>query len=276
MAPDEVSETIEIGLVLEAIHAKYGYDFRGYTPDSMARRVRAALARSGVAHLGELQHRLLTEPDFFASMLTDLTVQVSGMFRDPPFYRAFRDHIVPVLRTYPQIKIWHAGCASGEEVYTTAILLLEEGLHERTQIYATDVSQAALEQAREGVYPDSRAALFASNYTESGGKRSFEDYYTPGYGSIALREGLRKNLVFFQHNLVTDYSLGEMHVIFCRNVLIYFGLPLREKVLGMFERGLCRGGFLCLGDSESLPPNAATTLTDFMPNARIYRSEGAG
>jgi chemotaxis protein methyltransferase CheR len=274
MASDDSTEAIEMGLVLEAIHAKYGYDFRGYTPDSMARRVRAALARSGLAHLGELQHRLLTEPEFFASMLTDLTVQVSGMFRDPGFYRAFREHVVPVLRTYPQIKIWHAGCACGEEVYTTAILLFEEGLHDRTQIYATDVSQTAVEQAREGVYPDSRLPSFASNYAESGGKRDFEDYYTPGYGSIAVREGLRKNLVFFQHNLVTDYALGEMHVILCRNVFIYFGLPLRERVQEMFERGLCRGGFLCLGDSESLPRTTGT-LREFLPAQRIYRLERA-
>src|SRR5262249_36859813 len=153
----ESAEAIEVRLVLEAIYARYGYDFRGYAPESIGRRVKAALARSGSAHLGELQHRLLTEPSVFASIADVLTVQVSEMFRDPSFYRVFRQRVVPLLRTYPLLKVWHAGCASGEEVYTTAILLQEEDLYERTQIYATDMSEVALEQAREGIYAESQA-----------------------------------------------------------------------------------------------------------------------
>jgi len=272
MAPED-PESIEIRLVLEAIHARYGYDFRGYAPESISRRVRSMLVRSGLPHLGELQHRLLTEPALFASLVDGLTVHVSEMFRDPSFYRIFRERVIPILRTFPQLKVWHAGCASGEEVYTTAILLVEEDLYERTQIYATDVSSSALEQAREGMYPESQAAVFAENYRAAGGKGRFEDYYSRAYGRIALREALRKNVVFFPHDLVSDYSLGEMNVIFCRNVLIYFSAPLHQRVLGIFERGLCRGGFLCLGGSEALHGSRGESFTAFAPSERIYRLE---
>ncbi|HEV8247108.1 MAG TPA: protein-glutamate O-methyltransferase CheR [Polyangiaceae bacterium] len=274
MSSNEI-ETIELRLVLEAIHAKYGYDFREYQSATIRRRLQAALARSGASHFGELQHRLLHEPEFFHSIIDELTVQVSEMFRDPSFYRAFREQVIPLLRTYPQLKIWHAGCASGEEVYTTAILLAEENLYDRTQIYATDVSATALEHAREGMYPDSQIESFSDNYEKSGGKRSFAEYYSAAYGRMALRAGLRRNMVFFQHDLVSDYALGEMHVIFCRNVLIYFGPALRERVLAMFGKGLCRGGFLCLGGSESLPAKSQAMFSEFLAPERIYRCQGA-
>jgi len=274
MAPNDSTEELEIKLVLEAIHEQYGYDFRDYASDSIQRRVHAVLAKSGAAHFGELQHRLLTEPTFFASLLGGLTVQLSEMFRDPKFYRAFREKVIPVLRTYPQLKIWHAGCASGEEVYTTAIILTEANLYERTQIYATDVSAAVLEQAREGVYPAEHAAKFAESYRESGGKSELSDYYSSAYGRIAVRESLRKNVVFFQHDLVSDYALGEMHVIFCRNVLIYFGATLRERVIDMFARGLYRGGFLCLGASECLPKTRAGLFEEYFAEERIFRRRG--
>ena len=268
------TETIEVELVLEAIRAKYGYDLRGYGAESMTRRVRAALAKSGLAHLGELQHRLLADPAFFADLLEDLTVHVSEMFRDPGFYRAFRERVVPTLRTYPELKIWHAGCASGEEVYATAIVLAEENLYERAQIYGTDLSAGALERAREGVYSGSQARAFAKSYAESGGKQRFDDYTVAAYDRIAIHERLRRNVVFFQHNLVSDYALGEMHVVFCRNVLIYFGPSLRERVLGMLRMGLRRGGFLCLGSSESLPPAVAPAFSAFSPSERIFQLRG--
>lgn len=267
----EETEELETRLVLEAIFAKYGYDFRGYGEVSMRRRVAAALARSGLAHRGELQHRILLDPEFFASVLDDLTVQVSEMFRDPAFYRVFRQEVVPILRTYPELKIWHAGCASGEEVYTTAILLAEENLSERTQIYATDISARAVERARAGVYPQARLAAFADNYAASGGQRPFEDYYSAAYGGFVVREWLRKSIVFFQHDLVSDYALGEMHVVLCRNVLIYFGPALRERVLSLFANSLCRSGFLCLGSSESMPPSRAPQFGEFSRAERIYR-----
>jgi chemotaxis protein methyltransferase CheR len=270
MQPSE-TEALETRLVLEAIFSQYGYDFRGYGTASMGRRLSAVLARTGVPHLGELQHRIVTEPEFFVSVLDDLTVQVSEMFRDPQFYRTLREQVVPLLRTYPELKIWHAGCASGEEVYTTAILLAEEDLSERTQIYATDVSARALERARAGVYPEARVPAFSANYVASGGKRSFEDYYSSAYGGIVVREWLRKQVVFFQHDLVSDYALGEMHVILCRNVLLYFGPALRERVLDLFAGSLCRSGFLCLGGSEAIPSSSAHLFGDFSSAQRIYR-----
>jgi chemotaxis protein methyltransferase CheR len=275
MAPDTDIEEIEVRLVLEAINARYGYDFRDYSPESMRRRVQAALARSGAHDFGVMQHRLLTEPDFFASILGDLTVQVSEMFRDPSFYRAFREQVVPTLRTYPQLKIWHAGCAGGEEVYATAILLSEENLYERTQIYATDMSLRAVERAREGIYPVAQADLFSENYLQSGGKHRLSDYFSSAYGHIAVHEKFKRNVVFFQHDLVSDYALGEMQVVFCRNVLIYFGESLRHRVLGVFADSLCRGGFLCLGGSERVPASADDRFGDFAIAERVYRRRGA-
>ena len=275
MAPETGIEEIEVRLVLEAINARYGYDFRDYSPESMRRRVQAALARSGAANLGILQHRLLTEPEFFVSLIDDLTVQVSEMFRDPPFYRAFREQVVPTLRTYPQLKIWHAGCATGEEVYATAILLSEENLYDRTQIYATDMSGRAVEQAREGIYPASQTELFSDNYLQSGGKKRLDDYYSSAYGRIAVHDRLKRNVVFFQHDLVSDYALGEMQVVFCRNVLIYFGESLRERVFGIFADSLCRGGFLCLGGSERVAPSRTGLFSEFVAAERIYRRRGS-
>jgi chemotaxis protein methyltransferase CheR len=274
MAADTIEE-IEVRLVLEAINARYGYDFRDYSVESMRRRVQAALARSGAPNLGVLQHRLLTEPSFFASLLDDLTVQVSEMFRDPSFYRTFRGRVVPMLRTYPQLKIWHAGCATGEEVYATAILLSEENLYDRTQIYATDMSSRAVEQAREGIYPASQAELFSDNYRKSGGTGRLADYYSFAYGRVAVHDRLKRNVVFFQHDLVSDYALGEMQVIFCRNVLIYFGENLRARVLRVFADSLCRGGFLCLGSSERVSPPQTDHFSEFDITERLYRKRGS-
>jgi chemotaxis protein methyltransferase CheR len=271
LSPESDVEELEIRLLLEAIHARYGYRFKDYAGGSMRRRVRAALARSGLEHLGELQHKILAEPEFFALVLDDLTVRVSEVFRDPSFYRAFREQVVPLLRTYPVLKIWHAGCASGEEVYTSAILLAEEDLYERAQIYATDVSAKALELARAGVYTEAQATSFESNYLESGGKARFESYYCRAYGRIAVRESLRKNIVYFQHDLASDYALGEMHVVFCRNVLIYFGEELRRHALATFGDCLGRGGFLCLGMNESLPPASRPLFAEFANKERIYK-----
>jgi chemotaxis protein methyltransferase CheR len=263
-------EAIEARLLLQAIYECYGYDFRGYAPDLMERRVKTALAKSGMKHLGELLHRVLLEPDYFHALLQDLTVQVSEMFRDPLFYLAFREKVIPVLRTYPHVKIWHAGCATGEEAYTTAILLLEEGLLKRTQIYATDIDTGALEQARGGAYSEAQLSSFETNYREAGGRANPEDYYTSAYDGMAFKEVLRKSIVFFQHNLVTDYALGEMQVIFCRNVLIYFGEELRSRVTRVLAQGLCQGGFLCLGKSEHIPMRWKE-FEELAASERIYR-----
>jgi chemotaxis protein methyltransferase CheR len=270
-------ENLEIQLLLEAVHAKYGYDLREYASSSIRRRVLAALARSGLRHLGELQHRVLRDPDFFATVLEDLTVRVTGMFRDPEFYRTFRARVIPHLRTYPLLRIWHSGCATGEEVYASAILLSEEGLYERTQIYATDLSPGALEQAKEGMYPVDLLGAFTENYQLSGGTSSLSNYYTAAYDHIAMRESLRKNILFFQHNLVSDQVFGEMQVIFCRNVLIYFGQDLKTRVLAKFAESLCPGGFFCLGAGERLArPSKNEGWVEFASDARIYRQRGQG
>jgi chemotaxis protein methyltransferase CheR len=275
MDPDTEVEELEVRLLLDAIHGRYGYRFHDYTMSSLRRRVRVALARSGFAHLGELQHKLLHDPQCFGQVLDALTVRVSDMFRDPQFFAAFRERVVPLLRTYPLLKIWHAGCASGEEVYATAILLCEENLYERCQIYATDMSASALEAARQGVYAEGRSSEFEHNYRAAGGRAQFADYCTHAYGGIAMRETLKRNVVFFQHNLASDYSLGEMHVVFCRNVLIYFGADLREQVFRTFNAGLIHGGFLCLGKSEGLPPSQANVFAPFEATERIYRRGSA-
>ena len=270
---DEV-ESLEIRLVLEAIYAQYGYDLRDYAATSMHRRVLSALRTSGLAHLGELQHKLLTDREFFSTVLDALTVRVTELFRDPGFHLTFRERVVPVLRTYPLFKIWHAGCASGEEVYATAITLLEEGLYERAQIYATDLSHEALDQARHGIYPAAQVSKFADNYQRAGGTATISSYYTEAYDHIAMRESLRRNVVFFQHNLVSDHVFGEMNVIVCRNVLIYFGPELKARVLRKFEQSLCPRGFLCLGTSEHLAPTSnQKTFEEFASRDRIYRRE---
>jgi len=271
MTAGDDTDAIEIGLVLDAIHRKYGYDLREYVPDTIERRLRAALVRSGLAHFGEFQHRLLNDAQWFASVLDQLTVQVSEMFRDPPFYCAFRERVLPILRTYPKVKVWHAGCASGEEVYASAIVLSEANLYERAQIYATDLSASALESAKAGVYSEDRAAQYAENYRQAGGTGRFDDYISAGYGRIAMREGLKRNMVFFQHNLAEDYAIGEMNVIFCRNVLLYFESALRRRVIDMFAESLCRGGFLCLGASETLPTEASDSFGPFAEAPRIFR-----
>jgi chemotaxis protein methyltransferase CheR len=266
-------EDQEIRLFLDAVHARYGYDLRGYTPSSIRRRVLAALAKSGLPHLPELRRKVVAEPAFFAAVLEDLTVRVSGMFRDPRFYRTFRARVVPLLRTYPLLNVWHCGCASGEEVYSSAILLAEEGLYERTQIYATDLSPTALEQARQGVYPASRLPTFAANYREAGGAADFSAYTTEAYDRVAIKESLRRKILFFQHDLVSDQVFSEMHVIFCRNVLIYFGPELRRRVLEKLRQSLRPGGFLCLGSAERLPLPADGSFSEFAADERIYRQQ---
>jgi len=266
------TEALEVRLFLEAIYAKYDYDLRGYAAAPMQRRLAAALTRAGVEHLGELQHRVLHDARLFADVLHDLTVPVSELFRDPDFYRSFRERVIPILRTYPLLRIWHAGCATGEEAYTSAILLKEEDLYERCQIYATDLSQQSIEHAKTGVYPSDRLATFQENYQRAGGRSELSKYLTIAYDRIALNEHLRRSMLFFQHNLVSDHVFGEMHVILCRNVFIYFGHDLRQRVLAKFRQSLCAGGFLCLGDSEQLTrADLEGDFREFSARDRIYR-----
>lgn len=272
MSRVETIEEIELRLLLEAIDARYGYDLRGYNVESMRRRVQGALAKSGLEHCAALQHKLLHDPEFFSQLLDDLTVHVSELFRNPHVYRVFRERIVPVLRSYPLLRIWQAGCATGEEAYATAILLSEAGLYDRAQIYATDVSAQAIAAAGQGVYRLDQLPLFADNYRRAGGVCEFERYYTQAYDHFTMVESLRRNIVFFQHNLVSDEVFGEMQVVFCRNVFIYFGTSLRERVVDKLSASLCPGGFLCLGDSEALPEQKRELFQEFSGVERLFQS----
>lgn len=273
-APIGEVDTIESRLLLEGIFLKYGYDLRGYAPECLYRRLSALMRRSGCVHMGELLHRILTNAEFFKKALHELTVHVSELFRDPEVYSTLRERVLPMLRTYPTLKIWHAGCSAGEEAYTSAILLLEENLYDRAQIYATDMSPGAIELAREGVYPEHVGTTFAHNYARFGGKATASDYFTRGYGRIAMHDVLKRNIMFFEHTLGSDQAFGEMNVVFCRNVLIYFGEPWREKVMDTFISSLTRGGFLCLGSSEGIGAAHASAFTEFAPMQRIYRLRG--
>jgi chemotaxis protein methyltransferase CheR len=268
---DRAAAPPETQLVLEAIRARYGYDLRGYAPASIHRRIGRALAKSGLPGTVALTERLLDDPEFFAEMLEDLTVRVSEMFRDPPFYRAFRDRVLPLLSRAPRLNLWLAGCASGEEAYSMAILLSEAGLYDRCQIYATDLSARALEQAQQGVYPVSSLRVFADNYRRFGGPADPAAYTTAAYDRIAFRRSLRRNISFFRHDLVGDHLFAEMQVILCRNVLIYFGPDLKQRVIEQLSRSLCPGGFFCLGTSEQLSRAATAHFTPFAAEDRIYR-----
>jgi chemotaxis protein methyltransferase CheR len=246
------NQDIEIRLLIQAIYDKYGYDFRNYSQAHVKRRVLNRLNLSGMEKISDMIHEVLVNHKYVDQLLMDLSINVTEMFRDPSFYRAVREQVVPVLKTYPFIKIWHAGCSSGEEVYSMAILLREEGLYSRTQIYATDFNPVIIKQAREGIYPINRMKEFTLNYQKSGGKSTFSDYYTANYESAKVLDSFKKNIVFATHNLVTDSVFAEVHMVVCRNVLIYFDRQLQDKVIGLFSDSLTGGGVLCLGSKENL------------------------
>lgn len=245
-------EDLEIRLLLEAIYSLYGYDFRQYSKASMRRRILHCLGLSGMKTITEMTGRVLRDRQFFVSLLNDMTVNVTEMFRDPQFYRRFREEVVPVLKTFPFIKIWHAGCSTGEEIYSMAVLLEEEGLYERTMMYATDIDKNVLATAKKGIYSISAIKQYGDNYIQAGGKSSLSDYYTCKYESVIMDQRLKRNIVFADHDLATDQVFGEMNVIVCRNVLIYFDRQLQERVFKLFHDSLDLGGFLCLGTKESL------------------------
>ncbi|BDY03375.1 protein-glutamate O-methyltransferase CheR [Ferrimonas sp. YFM] len=267
-------EQLEIDLLLEAIFRKYGYDFRDYAGAHTKRRLDLRRAREGMASFSEMQHKVIREPDFFNKLLLDLSINVTEMFRDPWFYQKVREVVVPHLQTYPFIKVWHAGCSSGQEVYSMGILLEEEGLKERVQIYATDFNERILEKARQGIYPMNLVREYTANYQKAGGTGSFCDYYTADYDSAVIKSRLRDKVLFSSHNLVTDSVFGEMNLIFCRNVLIYFNRELQSKVLKLFYDSLCPGGFLCLGSKESIRfSEVADKFEVVSERERIYRKK---
>ena len=272
---DEV-EQLELELLLEAVYRRYGYDFRHYAPASLRRRLRRRQDAEGVATLSQLQDRLLHEPASMERLLLDLSISVTAMFRDPSFYVAFRNTVVPALRTYPFTRLWCAGCPTGEEVYSLAILLREEGLEDRTMIYGTDINPEALRRAEAGVYEMDRIPLFTENHRRSGGKSSLSDYYTAAYGGALFDHALVENVTFADHSLATDAVFAETHFISCRNVMIYFNRRLQNRVLGLFHESLCHRGFLGLGSKESIDFSSyAQRFESLARRERLFRKVGA-
>ena len=245
-------EKIEVELLLEAVYRKYGFDFRSYAYSSLRRRLWKRIAESGLKTVSSLQESVLHDASMMEQLLLDLSINVTAMYRDPHFYVTFRQKVIPMLRTYPFIRIWHAGCSTGEEVYSMAILLQEEGLYDRARIYATDINEVVLQRAKAGIFPLDRMKEYTDNYIKAGGKKAFSEYYTAKYDHAIFNPGLTKNVVFSQHNLVTDRSFSEFNVILCRNVLIYFDKPLQSRVHSLFYDSLAMFGVLVLGSKESL------------------------
>jgi chemotaxis protein methyltransferase CheR len=263
---------IELHLLIDAIYLKYHYDFRRYAAASLKRRLTAAMTRFGCETFSQLQSKVLHDPTLFPLLLDFLTVPVSEMFRDPSYYRALREMVVPVLRTYPSLKIWVAGCSTGEEVYSLAILLREEGLLDRSLIYATDINPNVLQKATAGVYEVDRIAAFTQAHRRSGASTSLSDYYTAAYGRAVFNKSLREHIVFSDHSLATDSVFAEVQLVSCRNVLIYFNRDLQDRALGLFRDALCRKGFLGIGSKESLRFSAhKDSFTELVANDRIYQ-----
>jgi chemotaxis protein methyltransferase CheR len=245
-------ETLELQLLLEGVFRRYGFDFRGYAPASLKRRVQRRVDAEGTRTISGLLDRVLHEPKAMERLLLDLSINVTSMFRDPSFYAALRGKVVPLLRTYPFTRIWVAGCSTGEEVYSLAILLSEEGLYERTRIYATDINEVVLEQARTGVFPLDKMREYTENYIRAGGERAFSEYYLARYDGALFDRELVRNVVWAPHNLVQDGAFNEFNLILCRNVMIYFDRALQNRVHGLFHASLERLGILALGHKESI------------------------
>jgi chemotaxis protein methyltransferase CheR len=267
-----VTADIELQLLIDAIYRKFHYDFRAYAAASLKRRLTMASARFGCQSLSQLQHQVLHDPRTFPALLNYLTVPVSEMFRDPEYFRALREQVVPLLRTYPSLKIWVAGCSTGEEVYSLAILLREEQLLERSLIYATDINPQTLQQAAAGVYNVDRLAGFTESHRKSGARTSLSDYYTAAYGRAVFDKSFRQHIVFADHSLATDSVFAEVQLVLCRNVLIYFNRELQDRAIGLFRDALCRHGFLGIGSKESLRFSAhAHSFRELDAHNRIYQ-----
>jgi len=266
------TEDIEIRLLLEAIFRKYHYDFRGYAMASVKRRLIQARDHFNCHSISALQDLILHDSGMMMAMLPYLTVQVSELFRDPLYFKAVREKVVPHLKTYPSLKVWIAGCSTGEELYSFAILFREEGLFDRTLFYATDINHDALKKAEAGVYSLDRIKLFTENHRLSGGKGSLSDYYNAAYGAASFDKGLRKNVVFSDHSLATDAVFAETQMVSCRNVLIYFDRALQDRAIALFRESLTRKGFLGLGSKETLRfSSSAEAFSDFVPDERLYQ-----
>ena len=268
--------SIETDLLLTAIRSRYGYDFSQYSPMSLARRLEQARAEAGLARLTQLLDKVLHDPKAFDVFLRHMSITVTEMFRDPDFFAALREHVLPALKTYPFIKLWHAGCATGEEVYSMAILLHEERFLKRARLYGTDFNTHSLETAEAGVYDAARVEAYGENYAAMGGKTTLMHYFNVGYGRAICKDFLKERTTFSYHNLVADGVFGEMHMICCRNVLIYFNRALQDRVLLLFAESLRHGGFLCLGSKEMLHFTVVRDQFEQVEGTqRIYRKRGA-
>jgi len=262
---------IELDLLLEGVYRRYQHDFRHYARASLRRRISAAMDRFDCRTVSQLQDRILHEPEVFSGMLQYFTVQVSEMFRDPSYFRSLRDRVIPELQTYPSVKVWVAGCSTGEELWSLAILFHEESLLSRTIFYATDINPQSLRTASRGVYPLDRMAAFSRNYLAAGGKGSLSDYYTAAYDGAILASAIKSQVVFADHSLATDSVFSEVNLVSCRNVLIYFDRTLRDRAVGLFREALVRRGFLGIGMKESLGSSAhASAFAEHVPADRIY------
>jgi chemotaxis protein methyltransferase CheR len=271
-AVDPALDDLELDLLLEALYRRYQHDFRAYSRASLQRRVESARRRLECDSISQLQDRILRSPTDCTALVQALTVQVSEMFRDPAFFRAVRDQAVPVLRTYPSIRLWVAGCSTGEEVLSFAIVLEEEGLLDRATIYATDINTESLRRAEAGVYAIDTVAGFSANYIEAGGRASLSDYYVAEYGHAVFSRRLRGRTVYADHSLATDQVFAEVQMVTCRNVLIYFSRELQDRAVGLFREALCPGGFLGLGSRESLTfSRHADAFIDVSREHRIFR-----
>ncbi len=258
--------------MLEVVHQTRGYDFRGYARASLKRRILTRMREEGLRSVSGLQERVLHDELAMDRLLLELSVNVTSMFRDPGFYRSFRENVVPLLRTYPFIRVWNAGCSSGEEAYSFAIMLEEEGLYNRTRIYATDSNELVLQKASSGNFALRKMREYTSNYIEGGGRRAFSEYYSSDATTATLASSLRSNIVFAPHNLVTDRSFNEFNVIICRNVMIYFARPLQNRVHALFHASLIPFGILALGRKESIMfTEHADRYEELDAAERIYR-----
>jgi chemotaxis protein methyltransferase CheR len=267
---------IEFRLLIDAIYHMYHYDFRSYAAASLRRRLKTAMTRFGCETLSQLQDKVVHEAHVFPLLLDFLTVQVSEMFRDPGYFLALRERVVPMLRTYPSLKIWVAGCSSGEEAYSLAILLAEEGLLSKTIIYATDINPGTLQKAAAGVYGVDRIAGFTANHHRSGARSSLSDYYSAAYGRAMFNKSLKDHIAFSDHSLATDSVFAEVQLVSCRNVLIYFNRTLQDRAIGLFRESLCRQGFIGLGAKESLRFSGHSgAFLDFVPAERVYQKRAA-
>lgn len=263
---------VEIDLLLEGLYRVHGYDFRDYSRPSIKRRILELMRTEKVETVSAFQNKVFHEPPCLERLLVGLSVHATAMFRDPSFYLTFRRRVVPMLRTYPTVQIWIAGCSTGEEVYSLAILLQEENLYSKCRIYATDISQAVLRKAREGIFPLSAMREYTANYHQAGGTHEFSDYYTAQYNSVIFSAGLRSNVVFSEHNLATDGSFNEFQVILCRNVLIYFNKDLQARVHNLLYNSLSMFGVFGLGNKESLKFTPRAALYEHLNETdRLYR-----